>query len=485
MATLCVGIICLVTTTIILADGPTDGPRGPSTYKQSIRIRVRHRLTANKLIQAVPVRVPCRIPLQEPPQHGIKPAIPEVVQSGIGVPALSLEEEDVAGGGLAGLDVHVGLAVRIVGDGFDEADGADLVVLDDGDDVVVGLLEREEADGLGVIEVAVEVAVFRVGDGLIDVRSAPDVLPPGLPAAAGLELQPELPAVVHVHSIICRAFSQVLSHEAVERIVVVADLRRPCGRSLVEVVRFLNHGEAVAVVVGEAIGDGFGVDAIREDGEVACFIMADVGFVDVGDRVGQVVRAIVGRLAGIAFGVGVDFEPVAEAVEDPGLVAGGLGDLAAVDLAALEGEQAVERIVGVELALRGVEGVLLGEAVDGIVGVRVVDEVDGAVGLVVVDAGHTAEGIVAVEGGGVAEGGGEALVAGRFVDFHALRHTTSSLLAASGAHAKVAQAIMRHSDINSTLARYTVYNGQEAEAVAKLPGFAKPDSKSQRREATG
>ncbi|HUW33806.1 MAG TPA: hypothetical protein VM223_19520 [Planctomycetota bacterium] len=44
---------------------------------------------------------------------------------------------------------------------------------------------------------------------------------------------------------------------------------------------------------------------------------------------------------------------------------------------------------------------------------------------------------------------------------------------------------MRHSDINSTLARYTVYNGQEAEAVAKLPGFAKPDSKSQRREATG
>jgi hypothetical protein len=59
---------------------------------------------------------------------------------------------------------------------------------------------------------------------------------------------------------------------------------------------------------------------------------------------------------------------------------------------------------------------------------------------------------------------------GRFADFHALRHSCGSLLAATGAHPKVAQAIMRHSDINLTLSRYShVYAGQEAGAVAALP----------------
>ena len=76
--------------------------------------------------------------------------------------------------------------------------------------------------------------------------------------------------------------------------------------------------------------------------------------------------------------------------------------------------------------------------------------------------------------------------AGRYADFHGLRHTTGSLLAAAQVHPKVAQSIMRHSDINLALSRYShIYAGQEADAVAKLPGFAKPDSKSQRREATG
>jgi len=61
---------------------------------------------------------------------------------------------------------------------------------------------------------------------------------------------------------------------------------------------------------------------------------------------------------------------------------------------------------------------------------------------------------------------------GRYVDFHSLRHTTGSLLAAAGVHPKVAQSIMRHSDINLTLARYThVYSGQEADAIGKLPDF--------------
>jgi len=41
------------------------------------------------------------------------------------------------------------------------------------------------------------------------------------------------------------------------------------------------------------------------------------------------------------------------------------------------------------------------------------------------------------------------------IDFHSLRHTTGSLLAASGVHPKIAQSIMRHSDINLTMSRYT------------------------------
>ena len=37
-------------------------------------------------------------------------------------------------------------------------------------------------------------------------------------------------------------------------------------------------------------------------------------------------------------------------------------------------------------------------------------------------------------------------------------------------HPKVIQSIMRHSDINLTMSRYThIFRGQESEAVAKLP----------------
>jgi len=65
--------------------------------------------------------------------------------------------------------------------------------------------------------------------------------------------------------------------------------------------------------------------------------------------------------------------------------------------------------------------------------------------------------------------------AGRFADFHALRHTCGSLLAASGVHPKVAQAIMRHSTIDLTMSRYThVFAGQEASAVAALPDLTAP-----------
>ena len=74
----------------------------------------------------------------------------------------------------------------------------------------------------------------------------------------------------------------------------------------------------------------------------------------------------------------------------------------------------------------------------------------------------------------------------RYADFHCLRHTTGSLLAASGVHPKVAQSIMRHSDINLTMSIYThTLRGQESEAVAALPDLSLPSSKAQEAVATG
>ena len=70
------------------------------------------------------------------------------------------------------------------------------------------------------------------------------------------------------------------------------------------------------------------------------------------------------------------------------------------------------------------------------------------------------------------------------LDFHALRHTFGSLLAASGVHPKTAQELMRHSDINLTMSRYThIFRGQEQEAVDKLPNF--DPVKPQQAKATG
>ncbi len=76
--------------------------------------------------------------------------------------------------------------------------------------------------------------------------------------------------------------------------------------------------------------------------------------------------------------------------------------------------------------------------------------------------------------------------AGRYADFHALRHSTGSLLAAAGVHPKTIQIIMRHSDINLTMSRYThIFQGQESEAIAKLPDFSQPSKEKQRAIATG
>ncbi|MHC4989030.1 MAG: site-specific integrase, partial [Planctomycetota bacterium] len=72
----------------------------------------------------------------------------------------------------------------------------------------------------------------------------------------------------------------------------------------------------------------------------------------------------------------------------------------------------------------------------------------------------------------------------QYADFHSLRHTTGSLLAASGVHPKVAQSIMRHSDINLTMSRYShTYLEQESEAIGRLPDFSL--NGIQRAKATG
>jgi len=75
-------------------------------------------------------------------------------------------------------------------------------------------------------------------------------------------------------------------------------------------------------------------------------------------------------------------------------------------------------------------------------------------------------------------------MAGRYADFHCLRHTTASLLADAGVHPRVAQAILRHSDANMTLRTYThVLRGRESEAVGKLPDFSL--HAQQHQKATG
>jgi len=72
------------------------------------------------------------------------------------------------------------------------------------------------------------------------------------------------------------------------------------------------------------------------------------------------------------------------------------------------------------------------------------------------------------------------------IDFHSLRHTTGSLLAASGVHPKIAQSIMKHSDINLTMSIYThTLTGQESQAIANLPDLSAPSSQKQQAVATG
>ena len=58
------------------------------------------------------------------------------------------------------------------------------------------------------------------------------------------------------------------------------------------------------------------------------------------------------------------------------------------------------------------------------------------------------------------------------LNFHSLRHTCGTFLAAKGVHPKVIQEIMRHKDINLTMSLYThTLKGQVAAALSKLPKF--------------
>ncbi len=62
--------------------------------------------------------------------------------------------------------------------------------------------------------------------------------------------------------------------------------------------------------------------------------------------------------------------------------------------------------------------------------------------------------------------------AGRCADFHALRHTFISYLAAGGVHPKTAQQLARHSSITLTMDRYThVFRGDITGALDVLPGL--------------
>jgi hypothetical protein len=63
--------------------------------------------------------------------------------------------------------------------------------------------------------------------------------------------------------------------------------------------------------------------------------------------------------------------------------------------------------------------------------------------------------------------------AGRYADFHALRHTFISNLAAGGVHPKTAQRLARHSTITLTMDRYTHLRREDlAGALDTLPDLS-------------
>ena len=63
--------------------------------------------------------------------------------------------------------------------------------------------------------------------------------------------------------------------------------------------------------------------------------------------------------------------------------------------------------------------------------------------------------------------------AGRYADFHSLRHTFITNLVRGGVHPAVAQTLARHSTITLTMNRYThIMHSQQVAALAKLPDLS-------------
>ncbi len=76
--------------------------------------------------------------------------------------------------------------------------------------------------------------------------------------------------------------------------------------------------------------------------------------------------------------------------------------------------------------------------------------------------------------------------AGRYADFHALRHTCGTLLASAGVHPKTAQDLLRHSKIDLTMNVYTHTKLEtRAAAVESLPALHLTGKESQRNVKTG
>jgi len=75
---------------------------------------------------------------------------------------------------------------------------------------------------------------------------------------------------------------------------------------------------------------------------------------------------------------------------------------------------------------------------------------------------------------------------GRRADFHALRHSFASALARGGAHPKVTMDLMRHSDVNLSMAVYThTFLGDRKNALDVLPDLDQPSEAKAAARATG
>ena len=71
------------------------------------------------------------------------------------------------------------------------------------------------------------------------------------------------------------------------------------------------------------------------------------------------------------------------------------------------------------------------------------------------------------------------------VDMHALRHTFATLLAQNQVHPKVAQALLRHTDIRMTMAIYThVGRDEQAKALESLPALSGDAKKAVQKVVT-